>query len=204
MSQRVGCAILAAGGSRRLGRPKQLLPFRGRTLLEHVIERVRSSDCDVVAVVLGAESARIGSCVPKTGVETLLNPEWAEGLASSVRCAARWALHLDLRALLLATADQPYLHEHHLNRLLEQHAGGQTLVASRYAGTFGVPALFDRSHLDALLALRGDRGAGALLRRAQSVTGVDFPAGAIDIDTPDDLAAFESDGALQPPAPSST
>lgn len=106
-------------------------------------------------------------------------------MASSIRAAVAWARGHD--ALLLLVTDQPSVDARHLERLVGAHRRGEPIVASRYDGVLGVPALFARDRWDALASLAGDRGARALLRSGR-VAHVALRAGGFDADTPSDLA----------------
>lgn len=178
---RAGAAILAAGASRRLGSPKQLLPYRGTTLLRAVIEQVCAARCDRVAVVLGAYAGRIAPELVDLPVTPIANVLWAEGIASSIRCAVAWAMAGELDALVLVVCDQPRLTSAHLDRLIGAHAVTGRAVASRYEGIAGVPAVFGADEYAALAALSGDTGARGVVATAATV---DWPDGAWDIDTP--------------------
>jgi xanthine dehydrogenase accessory factor len=183
----IAAAILAAGGSRRLGRPKQLLPVQGTTLVELIAARVCATSCDRIALVVGAHAAEVAARVERYGIEILDNPDWQEGISSSVRAAARWARRIEAQGLLLCVVDQPKLSTGHLDELVDTFRQSGDVVASRYANTLGVPAVFDAGSFDELEALAGDRGARSLLGRAGTRV-VDWPEGAIDIDVPADLA----------------
>ena len=171
--------ILAAGTSRRLGRPKQLVELDGEPLVRR-IARIALTACDPVAVVSGA--------VPLDGplsglpVEIVENVFWTEGIASSIRAGIAWAEPAD--AAVLLTCDQVLLDTAHLRALLHASGDGR-LAASRYAGILGIPAVFPRAFFPVLLALSGDRGAQPLLEPA---IPVDWPAGARDLDTLADLS----------------
>ena len=167
--------VLAAGASRRLGQPKQLVELGGEPLVRRAA-RLALEACGRVAVIEG--------CVPLAGalrglpVELVHNAGWDEGIASSIRTGIAWAA--DAPAALVLACDQLELSAAHLHALV---AAG-TLAASRYAGTLGIPAVFPRARYGDLLALRGDRGAARLLAGALPI---DWPAGARDLDTPADL-----------------
>jgi molybdenum cofactor cytidylyltransferase len=187
---RLGCAILAAGASRRLGCPKQLLPFKGNELVRHLTLEVLASQAKEVAVIVGAHGERVAAAVAGLPVTCIVNLEWREGIASSIRCAAHWANRQQLTALTLVLSDQPYLESHHLDQLAGEHAAGANIVASRYHGVIGVPALFAATAFDMLFTLKGDAGAGTLLRQRPSTRSIEWPAGEIDIDTHHDLASM--------------
>jgi CTP:molybdopterin cytidylyltransferase MocA len=185
---RIGAAVLAAGGSRRMGRPKQVLSFRGRPLLRRALDAVCTSSATVVSVVVGAERASVAKLLDESIIDVVDNEQWQEGLASSVRAAVAWARRRDCDGLLLAVADQPQLSVHHLDALIAASEGATRISASAYAGVLGVPALFPWEMFHRLEALSGDAGARALLRQAAiRVIAVPWPAGEHDIDTPADL-----------------
>jgi CTP:molybdopterin cytidylyltransferase MocA len=185
---RVGCAILAAGASRRLGRPKQLVLWRGHELVRHLALQALSSRASEVAIIVGAHSERVVPAVSDLPVSCIVNLGWREGVASSIRCATHWATKKGVEALILMASDQPHLDMHHLDRLISEHEAGATQVASCYGGVSGVPALFGESTFRRLFALNGDAGASALLRSAPDTRSLEWPAGEIDIDTTHDLA----------------
>lgn len=183
MAGRVGCAILAAGASRRFGSPKQLAPIAGEPMLRRAVGCACASRAQRVAVVLGAHAGEIWPVLVGVDIDRIDNPDWNEGLSSSIRKAATWARQSSFAALLLALADQPNLHPSHLDQLIDSSAGGERLAASRYAGVVGVPAVFPSAYFVALDALRHDVGARELLRRPDApVAVVDWPGGAFDLD----------------------
>jgi CTP:molybdopterin cytidylyltransferase MocA len=146
------------------------------------------SRADEVAIVVGAEAKRVASALADLRIGQLRNDGFSEGIASSIRCAAHWAIEQRFDALVLLLCDQPYLTAEHIDQLIEEHArGGTQMVSSRYRGVIGAPALFDAALVPRLLTLRGDVGASAVLRQGE-VRSIEWPAGAVDIDTPDDLA----------------
>jgi molybdenum cofactor cytidylyltransferase len=181
---KIVCAVLAAGASTRMGEPKQLLAIEGEPLIRRVLRA--TAFLPDVAVVLGASAQEISAAIPDANV--LHNPRWSEGMATSLHTAVYWAQRLQAEGLLLCTCDQPLLSRAHLERLTQ----GRTTTASRYDGALGVPALIEAAHYERLLQLRGDRGAAPLLRSGIHVTAVDWPEGAIDLDTPEDVARFSS------------
>jgi molybdenum cofactor cytidylyltransferase len=182
--------LLAAGGSERMGSPKQLLPFEGTSLVRRAALAALGSTCDGVVAVVGAHAEAVERELAGLALDVVRNPDWPEGIGASIRCGVEAALAREpaLDALLLLLADQPGVSAALLDRLLaERRERGRELVACAYAETLGTPALFARPHLPALRALAGDRGAKAiLLEHADRVGRVPFPEGAVDVDTPPD------------------
>ena len=191
---RFGAVVLAAGGSTRMGEPKQLLRLGGRTLLRRTVDTLLASPTWPVVVVLGAQMASIRPEVARLPVLIVENREWAEGLASSIRTGVSVleAFSLSLEAALLVLCDQPNLSPDAITRLVDIHVrSGKSIVAAHYAGHPGPPALFARSHFHELMALRGAGGARPLLtRHADLLATVDLPELAADLDTPADYRTF--------------
>lgn len=180
--------LLAAGASVRLGRPKQLLRFRGKTLLEHSVSAALAADATHRLVVLGARFEQI---LPETQpIESIVNTDWAEGMASSVRLGLRCLLDKDpeLPAVAVMLCDQPFVTPELLNQLLDtQQQTAAPIVASAYGDTLGVPAVFARETFPQLLSLQGDRGAKTIFPDyAGRIASVPFPEGSMDIDTLED------------------
>lgn len=186
----IGCAILAAGASRRLGQPKQLVEIAGEPLVRRVARLAHEAGCEHVSVVIGCEGAAVTAALSGVACELLDNAEWPEGIAASVRAAARWASDSRFEALMLLVCDQLKLSAEHLSALWSVwQAAPDTAVASSYAGAPGVPAIFPRAYYAALLQLHGDQGAARLLRAGlRPVTSVAWLEGEVELDTPDDLA----------------
>ncbi len=119
----------------------------------------------------------------------ITNEAWADGIASSIRAVVRWAETTSAGALAIILGDQPLLSVAHVTALRDAWLAGAELVASRFGGVLGAPAVFDRSRWNELAQLEGDQGAGRLLR-TEDVFAVDWAAGAVDVDTEDDVGAL--------------
>lgn len=186
----IGGLILAAGGSTRLGEPKQLITLHGETLVHAAVRAAQEGGCDPVCVVTGHAKDKVEAAV--AGLEPLVsyNAEWRRGIGRSIRLGLE-SLNAASAVVILA-CDQPAVDSRLVRALMEQHRqSGRAIVASCYAGTRGIPALFDASCFDELRALPDDSGAKAvILADPGRVAVVPFDAGAFDLDTPADLQAW--------------
>lgn len=191
---RFGAVILAAGASTRMGEPKQLLPLGGNPLVLRAVEAALASPAWPVVVVLGAHADKIRPLLARFPVLIAENPAWVEGMASSLRTGISTLQQFSrsLDAALVALCDQPAFSAETINRLLiAQRETARSIVAARYSGRNGAPALFLREHFAALTTLTGEEGARALLNAApETIATVDLPEMAADLDTPADVAAY--------------
>jgi molybdenum cofactor cytidylyltransferase len=182
--------VLAAGGSSRLGRPKQLLPYRDGTLLGHVLGVARASPFDQLVVAIGGHADEVRGAVDLRGADVVVNRDYGEGCSSSI-AAALGAVDPRAGVLVLLLGDQPGVTPATVEALLRGR-GDAPLAACRYDDGRGHPLAFGRSALGDLAALHGDKGVWKLLdRRAKEVAEVRV-AGRIprDVDTDDDYAAL--------------
>jgi molybdenum cofactor cytidylyltransferase len=194
----IGALILAAGGSRRLGRPKQLLKFRGRSLVRRAADAAIEAGCAPAAVVIGGSGEETAAEFEGSGAALIVNEQWESGLGSSIQAGARWFSRNApfIEAILLLACDQPLVDARALRGIIElRRASGKLIVASAYSGTVGIPALFDKCYLPELESLEGDRGAKSLiLLQPDRVATFSCPEGAVDIDTAEDYEKLRSSG----------
>jgi molybdenum cofactor cytidylyltransferase len=192
----VAAIILAAGAATRMGAQKQLLRYRGLTLIEHCIEQAFEARLHPIVVVLGAGALEISEAIHAKPVEIARNSAWQSGMGSSLHVGMQTLLKSpqDVSGVAILLADQPRVQAGHLiamRQILE--SGGALAVAAQYNGGLGVPAFFDRELFPALLALPPEAGARHLLRNAGlEVSAYPLPEAAVDIDTPDDFARLNS------------
>jgi molybdenum cofactor cytidylyltransferase len=183
----VGLILLAAGASTRMGTDKQLLPYRGRSLVRYMAEVALASKCQPIAIVLGAHGDRINPEIATLPLQIVENDRWSLGMGTSIGAGVQAAAQ-SLDAVIVMLCDQPLVTSWHLNQLIAAYkATHYPVIASAYSSTLGVPALFDRSLFPDLLSLTGNVGAKHLIGQyGDRVYPVPFPEGAIDLDTPED------------------
>ncbi|WP_306316203.1 MULTISPECIES: nucleotidyltransferase family protein [unclassified Streptomyces] len=195
-TETVAGLLLAAGGGRRLGgRPKALLPHRGRPLVEHAVRTLRAGGCDPVHVVLGAAADDVRERAVLDGCEVTVNPDWEAGMGSSLRAGLDSLAATEASAALVLLVDQPGIGAAAVTRVLAAYDSPASLAAAAYDGRRGHPVLFGRDHWAGIAAsATGDRGARAYLKEhAAGLELVDCGdiAEAYDIDTEADLKHLE-------------
>lgn len=188
--KRIAAILLAAGGSSRMGRSKQLMTFNGVSLVKRAAQTAISSRCDRLYVVTGAESSAISHELEGVDATIVTNSDWRKGIGSSIHAGVRAvrAENNPFDAALILLVDQPAINVVLLNNIIQKFEEGSALVASSYADSVGVPALFSKAYFEDLENLSDDRGAKILLQKhVAEVTPIPFPDGAFDIDTQADF-----------------
>ncbi|MEU3790954.1 nucleotidyltransferase family protein [Streptomyces fructofermentans] len=193
---RIAGLLLAAGGGRRLGgRPKALLPYRGRPLVEYAAGVLRAAGCARVHVVLGASSEEVRARAVLPGCELVDNPGWEEGMGSSLRAGLASLRGTGARAALVQLVDQPGIGPAAVARVLAAYESPASIAAAAYDGVRGHPVLFGADHWEGVgAAATGDRGARAYLaahRDAITLVECADVAEGYDIDTEEDLVHLE-------------
>lgn len=186
--------LLAAGASSRLGQPKQLLVFDGKTLLRRAAETaVAAANGAPVMVVTGALHEELLPELLGLSVEVVRCETWQTGMGASLQTGLR-ALekhNKPLQAVTVTLCDQPFITAELLQQLAAAASPTQPIAASAYNGVRGVPVFFGPEAMPLLYQLPGTAGAAQLLRQhPQLVAAVEFPLGAIDVDTPEQYAAL--------------
>jgi len=185
--------LLAAGSSSRLGTPKQLLKWKGQSLLSRQIDLAQSLNNQIM-VVLGANSKLMVPVVEQTIARWTFNEHWAMGMSTSLKCGLKQAVQCfpQIKGVLVLLVDQPLITLHHLNRLLSKVAApDQTVVATGYSQHAGVPAYLPQALFPAVQEISGDQGARNLFKQvAGQLILVPCPQAAIDIDTEEDWQRF--------------
>jgi len=181
--------LLAAGESRRMGRPKPLLPFAGWTVLEELVDKLRRAPLDEIVVVLGHRHEEMWPLVRGDNVRTVVNERYADGMLSSVKAGLAGCCG-QASAFLLALVDQPFVRVETLRGLLAAYRqGDKGIVLPRHKGEMGHPVVIDMRYRAEILQLAGDRGLAELMdRHPADVLRVDVDdAGVLrDMDTPED------------------
>jgi molybdenum cofactor cytidylyltransferase len=195
---RIGAVILAAGSSSRMGSPKQVLQFRGKSLLRHAALAALDAGCSPVIVVTGANAELSRRELDGLDVREALNPRWETGMASSIGAGLEGLLGADPEAdaAVLMLCDQPHVTAEIISGLAAAHrVTGRPVIASTYGGSFGVPALFGRPLFAELVRLGGGAGAKQVIQRyASEAHFLPFPGGEVDVDTPDDFSRLSQTG----------
>lgn len=193
MTGPIPAVLLAAGGSTRMGRTKQLLPYRGRTLVWHAANELLAAGFSPTILLTGHDADAVTAAVADLPLMIHYHPDWQVGIGSTLRAAIQHVMTIckTAPAIMIALADQPGVTAVHLRALMNV-VTPERIAASHYADSFGVPAVFPAAYFDALLNISDSAGAKSLLRRfsisVNSVALHDY----IDIDSPADFSALSA------------
>ncbi|MFI5156073.1 MAG: nucleotidyltransferase family protein [Chitinophagales bacterium] len=188
----VAYIILAAGNSSRLGVPKQFLKINGKPLIRVIAEICDASHPEHLFVISGAHHREMKVELEGLTLNLIHNPAWAEGISASIRLGVHYAAEQKMDAALLVTCDQIKITTKLLNKMVDVYKKDKPpIVCCQYAGRQGIPALFRHSFFPALMDLRGDMGAKALIEKTKDRKWIDFPGGELDIDEPGDLKLLD-------------
>ena len=187
MNKSIGIIILAAGASTRLGPPKQLLIYQEHSLIFNTVKVAVNSGCAPIVVVLGAYANLIFPEVSNFPVKIVKNYDWQEGMNTSIKIGINSlkATQENIESVVLMLCDQPFVSTQLIQKIIDvYYLTGKAIVASKYAGTCGVPALFSAKFFPEMLNLKTAKGAKQIIKNyAHQVATVDFAKGEIDIDT---------------------
>lgn len=193
MKYPIAILILAAGKASRMGQPKQLLPYRGTTLLGHCIQTALQCPVEAVYPILGAYADQIQNNIQTEGFQWLFNPDWEEGLSASIRQGVTFLSNYrpQIQAALVMLGDQPLITAEDLMPFFEAfRQNPQGIVSTAYGEKYGVPALFPRSYFAELSQLEGDRGAGKWMAAQKNVMRIQLTS-TFDVDTQDDYQQIQ-------------
>lgn len=182
--------LLAAGSSSRMGKPKMLLPFKGKTFLQHTIDEIKNSNADNLVVVTGCYHQQLTEVLLPQSIDIAENKNWEEGMGTSIQTGVAHILqqYPHTENIIIIVCDQPYISSSLLNKLIAaKPETGKSIIAAAYNGTAGTPVLFGKKYFEKLLQLKGPQGAKKIVQQStEDVFYIDFPGGATDIDTPED------------------
>lgn len=181
---------MAAGSSSRMGEPKQLLPWKDRTLIENSINKVLQLQTSKPIVVLGANSEKIIPKIKNNPIEIIRNPNWERGLGNSIAFGVNHIQNnYQIDGVLVVLVDQPLINSSYLKGMIDVfEAKKHQIIATKYQNRkLGVPALFDSNYFDELSNIEGDKGAKSILEKySDSVTTIQLTTNVFDVDTEED------------------
>ncbi|MFT4733308.1 MAG: molybdenum cofactor cytidylyltransferase [Arcticibacterium sp.] len=193
----VGIIILAAGESRRMGLPKQLLDINGESMLKKAVDEALATGFEPVTVVIGARKEKIMHALAKLPINIVENPMWQSGMASSILrgLAGSYLIEKNLDAVLIMTCDMPEVSADYLKELVKASKNSdKSIVASQYQKILGVPALFKKEVFHDLLDLKGDAGARQIYEdHKDDILAIPFPGLGLDLDTKEDYLKYIND-----------
>ena len=198
----VGLVLLAAGESKRMVSPKQLLKIGSDSLIYQMTKKALRSSCFPVVVVVGASKSRVISEIENLPVFITENLDWEKGVSSTIKIGIREMLRVypPVKAGIIMVVDQPHISTPLLNELVYAYEANATksIIASTYEGTCGTPVLFDKKWFVQLMKLKGDKGAKALITKCppSELVTINFDKGGVELDTLEDYLLFQQESGL--------
>jgi molybdenum cofactor cytidylyltransferase len=191
----IGVVILAAGESRRMGVPKQILPIFGVPMLKYLVDEVLDTEAHPVTVVVGANKTKIVPLLENIPIGIIDNPEWQKGMGSSIKMGlvGSYLITKGFDGLIFMTSDMPFVNAEVINKLIKtaREFPEKTIIASKYAGTLGIPVLYKKERFEDILDMKPQQGAKQFFNKYQDeIVTIDFDLGAIDLDTKEDYYNF--------------
>lgn len=188
--------ILAAGASSRMGQSKQLIKINGQTLIAKAVSTAREAGANEIIVVVGPDHELIDNELKNLSAHLTVNASPEKGMGASLKCGLNFMLSKFpwCNSAMILVCDQPLLNSTHLKRMVNERIKTKSpIVASFYEDRNGVPALFHKSIFDQLLKIDDQQGAKKVIEQNPTlVKSIDFPEGAVDLDTPEDWNTFKS------------
>ncbi|MEH2138164.1 nucleotidyltransferase family protein [Nostoc sp.] len=186
----IAIIILAAGASTRMGTPKQLLLYQGRSFVHHITEIAIASVCQPVVVVLGANAEQICAQIKQLPIKVVKNLDWACGMSASIKSGIELLNNLPqkIEGVVITLCDQLFISPQLIDQLVDTYySSNKAIIACEYGETLGVPALFSQRFFSELATLKETSGAKKVINNnLDEVFSIPFPLGSIDIDTPKD------------------
>ncbi len=191
----IGVVILAAGESKRMGVPKQILPIFGVPMLKYLIDEVLDTEAHPVTVVVGANKTKIVPLLENIPIGIIDNPDWQNGMGSSIKMGliGSYLITKGFDGLIFMTSDMPFVNAEVINQLIKTaiEFPDKTIIASKYAGTLGIPVLYKKERFEDILDMKPEHGAKQFFNKyPDEIVSVDFDLGAIDLDTKEDYYNF--------------
>lgn len=191
----IGVVILAAGESKRMGVPKQILPIFGVPMLKYLVDEVLDTEAHPVTVVVGANKTKIVPLLENIPIGIIDNPEWQKGMGSSIKMGlvGSYLITKGFDGLIFMTSDMPFVNSARINKLIEtaREFPDKTIIASKYSGTLGVPVLYKKERFEDILDMKPEHGAKQFFNKyPEEIITVDFDLGAVDLDTKEDYYNF--------------
>lgn len=191
----IGVVILAAGESKRMGVPKQILPIFGVPMLKYLVDEVLDTEAHPVTVVVGANKTKIVPLLENIPIGIIDNSDWQKGMGSSIKMGlvGSYLITKGFDGLIFMTSDMPFVNAEVINKLIKtaREFPHKTIIASKYAGTLGIPVLYKKERFEDILDMKPEHGAKQFFNKyPDEIVTVDFDLGAIDLDTKEDYYNF--------------